>query len=513
MNISDIITMHRYSSPDKTAIVSGDRSLTFKELAERINRLANGLLGMGVTPGERVALVLGNQIEFWEAHMALAKIGAVSIFINPRLKAPEIEYIARDSESSAAIVDCRAVLQTGPAFSDLIPERRQVVAGNSFAGLTEYEELLSGTSPAEPPRHESTDSTGLIYTSGTTGKPKGAVRRVTASTLEMLQNIIQEFGFGPSDVHLVASPLTHSAPLGFAIVAQVTGAPLLLMPKFDATEALGLVAKHKVTTTCMVPTHLEALLAVPEEERNHFDLSSLKAVVCGAARLHSRTKMRFLKAFGDVLFEYYGSTESGINLLMKPAEMRTHLEQTGRPFAGVSVRVLDEDGHEVPAGVPGQLYISCLGLMEGYYRRDDDTLAVFRDGYLSVGDIAVRDEDGYYTIVDRKIDMIISGGVNVYPAEVEAVLLSHPAIADAAVIGIPDPYWGEAVHAAVAVREGAQVSTQDILDFCASKLANFKRPKSVRFTSEIPRNPYGKILKNILREEHGRVLAAQGSVK
>lgn len=510
MNISDIITMHRYSSPDKTAIVSGDRSLTFKRLAERINRLANALLGIGVTPGERVALVLGNQIEFWEAHMALSKIGAVSIFINPRLKTPEIEYIARDSESSAAIVDCRALPQAAPALTGLIPLQRQIAAGSSFAGLTEYEELLRNSSAAEPPRIESTDSTGLIYTAGTTGKPKGAVRKVTAGTLEMLQNIIREFGFSASDSHLVASPLTHSAPLGFAIVAQVTGAPLALMSKFDAKKAFELIERHKITTTCMVPTHLEAMLAVSEEERKRFDLSSLRVVVCGAARLHADTKRRFLDAFGDVLFEYYGSTEGGINLLMKPAEMRSHLEQTGRPFADVEVKILDENGQELPPNVPGQLYISCSGLMEGYYRRDEDTRAVFRDGFLSVGDVAVRDAEGYFTIVDRKIDMIVSGGVNVYPAEVETVLLSHPAIADAAVIGIPDAYWGEAVHAVVALRKESNVSEREILDFCSSKLADFKRPKLVHFMSEIPRNPHGKILKTGLREQYGAALRANG---
>lgn len=504
MNIDTIIKLHRSNTPDKIALIGGQERLSYSELDQRINRLANALLKLGVRPGDKVSIMLYNGKEFWETSMALSRIGVAAIYIGYKLKEKEIEHIVNDSESSFIVFDGEFAPRIKAARKHFkrVKEDGYITVGHTGEqDFNSYERILAEASEQEP-IVELRDSIGLIYTSGTTGKPKGAVRRFNEGTLEMLMHAIEEFGIRPDDIHLVICPLYHSAPLGFTLMTQFAGGTVCIMKKFDPEQTLATIEKERITSMVVVPTLLDALTNLPDAIKKRYDLSSMRAIICGAAPLYPKTKLATIKMFGEILYEYYGSTETGINLLMKPNDMRRKIRSCGRPFPLTELKILDTESNEVPDGQPGELYISAPGLMEGYYNLSEETKKRFRGRFMSVGDVAVRDSDGYYYIVDRVIDMVITGAINVYPLEVEEVIHSHPSVADVAVIGVPDDYWGEALKAIVALKDGAMTTEQELIDYCGERLADYKKPKSVVFVNEIPRSPQGKILKQVLREQY-----------
>src|SRR6266849_2128245 len=345
-----------------------------------------------------------------------------------------------------------------------------------------------------------TGSSGLgasmIYTSGTTGHPKGAWRPNGVNIENVLQ-VVSIFGLNQSDVHLVCGPGYHSAVAFFATLHGVLGATNVIQRKFEAEGALDLIERHRVTTTFMAPTLLQRL--VDAQDRRPRDLSSLRALILGAAPCPHALKVRAEAALGPVLWEFYGATETGINTVLRPEDQLRKPGSCGTPVPGQEIRLAGPDGRKVPDGTPGEFMVRNSWLAE-YYHRPEATGKSLHDGFFSVGDVAYRDDEGYYFICGRMVDMVISAGVNIYPAEVEAVLHAHPAVMDAAVIGVPDDQWGESVKAVIQLRPGISASADELIAFCDRRLADYKKPRTVDFVDELPRDAAGKLLKRKIRE-------------
>jgi acyl-CoA synthetase (AMP-forming)/AMP-acid ligase II len=342
----------------------------------------------------------------------------------------------------------------------------------------------------------------MLSTAGTTGKPKGA-RRSGGDPSAALPRLAALNCVAPDDVHLVAGPLYHSAPGGFAAYAHALGQTVVVMRKFDAEDALRTIERHRCTTTFMAPTLLKRIVDLPSSVRQRYDVSSMRSIVVAAAPCPMRVKEAVLTYFGPVLYEFYGSTELGINTVLAPADMLRKPGSCGRAAPGVELAVLDDAGQPVAVGQPGELFVRRYeGVFEAYYKNEAATLDTARGEWLSVGDVAWRDDEGFVYICDRKRDMIISGGVNIYPAEIEDVLHRHPAVEDAAVFGVPDPEWGERVHAALQLRAGATLTDAEARAFCRQHLADYKTPREVSFHPEFPRDSAGKLVKRLLRDPY-----------
>jgi fatty-acyl-CoA synthase/long-chain acyl-CoA synthetase len=340
----------------------------------------------------------------------------------------------------------------------------------------------------------------MLYTSGTTGRPKGAVRLPIdpAHTRPLLELV----GHRPDDIYITTGPLYHSGPLGYLAINHRMGGTAILQRRFDPEDWLRLVAKYRVSTTFSAPTPIRLVCALPEEVKKRYDVRSMKRMIANAAPWSMTLKEAYMRDFGeDSLWEVYGSTELGVDTVLAPPDHRRKPGSCGRAVPGVEIRLYDESGAEVtePA-VPGEVFVRSVNVFEAYYKAEDKTAATRRAGFATVGDIAYRDAEGFYYICDRKSDMIISGGMNIYPAEIEAAMERHPDVADVAVFGIPSEEWGESVHAVVVPRHGSSPPPEDIVAFARERLAGYKIPRSVSFVAEIPRNGSGKILKRTLRE-------------
>lgn len=492
--------------PDKPVVISGDHVLTWKQLQERGTSLARSLHGLGLRPGDRACVMIYNLHQFWEISTALGLLGVGGVQVGYRSQAPEIEYIANNSESKAVIFYhefADRILGHREKYPDIIDGGFICVGDDGRPGATDYESLFAAPPEVDLENLPETRGQAMIYTSGTTGKPKGAARRATEGMAQLIRHIITNFKYTTEEVHLVSCPLYHSAPIAFSGTAFAMGGTLVLMKRFDLEEFIANVDRHKVTSAFVVPTILDSLLNAPEEITKDRDLSSLRALVCGAAPLFPKIKKGIIDRYGPVLYEFYGSTETGVNTILTPDDIPKKAASVGVPFPDNELVILDEQGNEVPTGERGELFIYNPFLMEGYYKNDQATRECFRGKYMSVGDVAVKDEDGYIYIVDRKKDMIIRGGVNIYPAEIEEVVHGMPGIADVAVIGMPDDHWGEVVAAFVVIDPSADVTPEGIKDYCRDKLTSHKIPERIILRRDIPRNPQGKILKRQLRDEAG----------
>jgi acyl-CoA synthetase (AMP-forming)/AMP-acid ligase II len=342
----------------------------------------------------------------------------------------------------------------------------------------------------------------MIYTAGTTGKPKGALRRAI-DPRAIITRVVALNCVEPTDVHLVAGPLYHSAPGGFALYAHLFGQTVVVMRKFDPEDALRLIARHRCTTTFMAPTLLKRIVDLPAEVRARHDVSSMRSIVVAGAPCPMRVKEEVLAHFGPVLYEFYGSTELGIDTVLRPEDMLRKPHSCGRAAPHIELAILDDDGRPVPTGRPGELHVRRhVGVFDEYYKKPEATRETARGDWLSVGDVAFMDDEGFVYICDRKRDMIISGGVNIYPAEIEDVLHRHPDVQDAAVFGVPDPEWGERVHAAIQPRTGVAPTAEAVIVFCRAHLADYKAPRQVSFHDEFPRDTAGKLVKRLLREPY-----------
>ena len=496
-------SLHAANLPDKLALVHGERRLTWRELEGRINRLANGLKSLGIRSGDRVAYMLRNSIEWMESLAACNRIGAAAVFVSYRSTAAEIEYLLSHSESSALVFGGDAhdtVVDARPRLS--LPDAAFLeVGGPPGSPFASYEKLLEHSSAAPSPEPPSAESRVILYTSGTTGKPKGAVRDLSKSGLGSLLDLLSVIPLRQSDRHLVAAPLYHATGSGFATIHITLGATLHLMEHFHPVEFLQIVSREGITTTALVPTMLRAIVSLPDEERRRYDVSSLRVIVCTGSRLPEDLKKIAREWLGPVLYDLYGATEMGWVTVATPQDQVRRPCSVGRPVPGTDVVLLREDRTPATDGDVGELFARNRLTVEGYYRNPDATEKSRWGEYFSVGDLAVRDPDGYVTLVDRKTDMVISGGMNIYPAEIEQVLAQHPGVADAAVIGVPDEYWGESLLAFVVPRPGHSPDEGDIIAHCRRTLSGYKVPKRIQFVPELPRNPTGKILKKELRKQ------------
>lgn len=493
---------HALTRPHKVALICGDCSLTYAELNARARRVAHVLSELGVRPGDRVAVMAHNSIELLEIASGLSKLSAIAVLLNYRLREHEVAYILNDCQAKVAIA--------GPELVEVVDRARAEVQGKVVyiaigdeatvrSGWLHYEELLASATEDVPTNEGSTGST-MSYTSGTTGKPKGAYRPRPVPS-DAIIPIIQAFGLSDSDVHWLAGPYYHSAPSFFVSLHMLLGATIVIQPKYDAVEGLNLIDRHKITTTFMAPTLLQRLCDVPQEVFSRYNTRSLHSIILGGAPCPFILKMQAVERFGECLWEFYGATETGIVTILRPEDQLRKSRSCGKVAPGQEIRLLDAAANEVPDSVPGEMWTRNSWLAE-YYNKPEATAKNMRDGFFSVGDIAYRDREGYYYICDRKIDMIISGGVNIYPAEIEAVLAAHPAVADVAVISVPDELWGESVKAVVERRPGASVSEAELIAFCSEQLADYKKPRSIDFVESLPRNPAGKLLKTLIREPY-----------
>ncbi|MBI4800956.1 MAG: AMP-binding protein [Elusimicrobia bacterium] len=508
LNLGEIAAVNAKKFRDKIALKEKGRSLTFGELNLRADRLANALVSLGLGKGDKVSCLLENSIEIVELYIAAAKTGIVINPINFRLAACEVQYILDNSDAKAVVAHeefTPSILKKNlPGIKEFIS-----VGENPPLGYLNYESLLA-QSPEEESKAELNpqDPWVLLYTSGTTGRPKGVVRSHESYIAFYLINAV-DFRFGEQDICLNVMPLCHVNSTFFSFTFTYLGASLYIQParRFDPVEILEIIQKEKITFISLIPTHYNLMLNVPVEKRKQYDLGSIRKLLCSSAPARKEMKTAVMEMFAGVeLYEAYGSTEAGIVTVLKPHEQLSKLGSIGRESCATSlIRILAPDGSPVPVGVAGELYSKGPMLFDEYHKLPEKTAQSFKDGWFTAGDMAREDEDGYFYIVDRKDNLIITGGENVYPSEIEEIIARHPAVFDVAVIGVPDKIWGESVKAVVILREGRTATETEIISFCAGKAASFKKPKAVAFIrpDEMPRTPTGKILHRELRSKFG----------
>jgi acyl-CoA synthetase (AMP-forming)/AMP-acid ligase II len=481
-------------NPRGEAIVDGGIRWTYEQwdaLACRLGSFLRERWGIGA--GDRVAWMLHNRAEHFVLAFALQKLGALGVPLGFRLTGPEAAYIVDDSDAQAVVCEASFASRLEGALGAMpgLSEDRFVVVGADAerAGALPkgivLEDALAAGSPERfvaerDPEQENPDATRTF-----------------------LLGVAGGFRYALPERHLVACPLYHSAPPAFAGVAHLLGGTVFVMRRFDPEQALELIAREGVTSAFVVPTLLNRITSLPEEVLARYDLSSMQRLMVGAAPFPFPVKQRTVALFPNpCVYEFYGATETGINTILQPEDQLRKPGSCGRLVPGNEIRILDDEGREVAAGEVGTLYVRNPTLITGYHKRKQATDECLREGFFTVGDMARVDEEGFYYIVDRKKDMIISGGVNIYPAEIEMELRQHPAVYDCAVIGVPNAEWGEEVKAVVQLRPGAAASAEEIRGFLAARVADYKRPRTVDFVDELPYNPSGKILKRELRSRY-----------
>ena len=508
MNLGQQFKVNAVKYPARTALKDKGRSFTYEETNRRVNKLAHSLISLGLMKGDKIAVLLENCTEIVEVYLATAKTGMIIVPINFRLVGKDVEYIVNNSDAKALIVD----YEFTPVIEDIRPnlpnvgQGNYIVVGGTREGYKEYESFIQGASEEEPegivlPR----DAWILIYTSGTTGKPKGVLRS-HESHIAFYLITAADFGFSPRDICMNVMPLCHINSTFYTFTFLYLGGAAYVHParSFRAEEILQIIEREKITFISLIPTHYNLILSVPPEARK-CDTSSIKKLLCSSAPVRKTMKLAIMDFFPGVeLYEGYGSTEAGVVTVLKPEDQMRKLGSIGNEALGTDfVKIINSEGKEAAVGEVGELYSRGPVLFEGYYKMPEKTASSFRGEWFSAGDMARRDEDGFYQIVDRKDNMIITGGEHAYPSEVEEVIGSHPAVFDVAVIGLPDEKWGEKVVAVVIPK--TDIDEKTLLDYCRDKLAAFKRPKEIEFikAEEMPRTPTGKILHRVLRERYG----------
>jgi acyl-CoA synthetase (AMP-forming)/AMP-acid ligase II len=509
LNMGEALAVNARLYPDKPGAGDRSRSMTFRQWHERARRLANALVGLGLQKGDRVAILAHNAVEWMEIYAATAHAGLVMVPINFRLVGAEIRYIVEDSDAKALIVQHDLLGAVEEIRSDLsMAESRYVLFGNTAApkGYRSYEALIAAALARDPEVDVALEDTwALIYTSGTTGRPKGAMRSHGGFALHNLATLAN-LEFTRQDKSLLVMPMCHANSLFFASALAYAGASSCIYDgkSFDPERLLRVLAHERATFTSLVPTHYIMMLDLPDPVRASCNVDSVRRLLISSAPARKDTKLAILAWFrNSQLLEMYGSTEQGWATVLRPEEQLTKLGSIGRELIGCrQIRLLDESGNAVPEGQVGEIFSHTPWCFDGYWKLPEKTAEAFRGDYLSVGDMARRDEDGFYYLVDRKTNMIISGGENVYPSEVENVLGAHPKVKDVAVIGRPDAKWGETVHAVVVLRDDARATEREILEWCLDRIAGYKRPRSVSFLSQsdMPRTATGKILHRVLRD-------------
>lgn len=514
LNIGEIINVNAAKYPNKLALKDARRQLTFKELNQRTNKLANGFLKSGLKKGDKVAVLSNNSLEFMEIYVAAAKGGFIIVPLNFRLHQDDISFIIRNSESKVLLVESRFREATEEIWENakelgfenidrVLIADEPVEDWNFFENIVEMGENIYPSIKTKPE-----DTWVILYTSGTTGRPKGVIRSHRSYTAFFLVNEA-EFSYNPQDYGMILMPLSHVNSTFYSFVFTYIGAPVYIHIEynFDPEEVLRIIHREKITFTSMIPTHYNLILSLPEEIKENYDLSSVRALLTSSAPATKQMKLDVMNLFNQAqLFEAYGSTEAGLVTLLRPEDQMNKLGSIGKECIGSDIiKLLDEDGNPVPVGEIGELYSRSPQLFDEYYKLPEKTKQSFKGEFFSAGDMGKKDEDGFYYLVDRKANMIITGGEHVYPSTVEKIIVSHPAVIECAVIGLQDHKWGECVTAICVLHKGVASSdglTKEIRQFCEDKLARFKMPKQIFYISpkEMPRTGSGKVIHRILRE-------------
>ncbi len=504
----DTLSTYAQSQPGKSAVIDDKPGgtvvrWTYAELEAQSNRVAHLLLSLGAGPGTKILWCGPNSPEVVAVMNATRKIGAVAVPLNYRLTPEEALYVINHSDAEVAYVDCEHVPMF-VALRDQLEKVRHIIAVGGPAPTGMLADADIAAAPADPPDVGDAAGTGgtMIYTSGTTGKPKGAVRP-GAPDPEVLGALLNLFGYRPDDIYITSGPLYHSGPSAFMSAGLLYGQTIIVQRKFDAEDWLRLVDTYKASSTFSAPALIRMVCALPREVRDRYDRSSMRVMVANAAPWSYALKQQYVANFPpESLFEVYGSTELGVDAVLMPEDQMRKPGSCGKPAPGIEIKLFDDDGNEVTgtgADRPGEVFVRSKAAFDTYYKNPASYESNSRGDFHTVGDIAYWDDEGYLYICDRKTDMIISGGMNIYPAEIEAALEQHPGIYDVAVFGIPSEEWDEAVHATVVRSPGSSLTGEEVTAFAREHLARYKVPRSVDFADELPRTGSGKVLKRQLR--------------
>jgi fatty-acyl-CoA synthase len=523
MTAKDVLRVNAFKWPDKVGAKDLYKSYTFKQWNERSCRLAGALADMGMKKGDRFAVLAYNCVEWMEIYAAAAKGGFICVPIMFRLAPAEMEYNINHSEAKVFIVQGGKNPRDGKDYPwiDMVSGMKKnlpsvetyvsfAVDNPHYDGFISYEDAIAAASPEEPAtKVEADDIWVLMYTGGTTGKPKGVMKSHTNMFSQYLI-MTYDHGFSFDDCNLLVMPCCHINSLNYSFVATWVGGTVMAynMISFDPEDVLKTVSDHRITFTSLVPTHYIMMLALPDEVKKKYDLTTIKKLLISSAPARRDTKLGILKMFpNSKLDEAYGSTEAGIVTILKPEEQLTKLGSCGREVIGSDlIRLYDDEGNLITKpNVVGEVYSKSPMIFEGYWKDPEKTAAAMKGDYFSAGDMGYKDEDGYLFLVDRKANMIISGGENIFPSEVENLVGSHPKVKDIAVIGVPHEKWGEQVAAVIVLHEGQTATPEEITTYCKGKIAGYKVPKNIIFIKdeEMPRSGPGKILHRVLREKYG----------
>jgi acyl-CoA synthetase (AMP-forming)/AMP-acid ligase II len=510
MNVGNILARTARTFPEREGLVVEGRRLTFRELNERVNQLADALLAKGLKKGDRVGLLFHNSLAYFESYLALYKAGLVWVRLNHRLTSPELIHMMEDSSASSLILGAEfgGVAQE---IANRVPSVKFLIHQGKGPGL-DYDEFLFGGSKKEPAAQvEEEDLCDIWYTSGTTGEPKG-IMISHGNILTCIQCLLSDvYWITEEDKLLTVGALSHAGSVRI-LPFILRGALNVLHKRFDPLEIFKTIEREKITDISTVPTMLFALLDHPE--RKNYDLSSLKTITYAGAPTPVERIKEALNIFGPILDQSFGQAESIItithlakheHLVRNDPEREKRLSSVGRQYPGVEVKVVNEEGEECAPGEIGEVITRSHLVMKGYWNRPEQTAEVLKNGWLYTGDLGYQDEKGYLYLMDRKHGKIITGGLNVYSREVEEVLAEHEAVAEACVFGVPDPKWGEAITAAVVLRQGKEISEKTLMEFCRGHLASYKTPKKIHFLESLPRNTYGKVLQKDLKRRYSGI--------
>ena len=502
----DFISTYAESKPDEPALIQDDLVLTWAQYASRRNLIARGLLASGVAAGDAVAVYEVNSVDYFVVLNAVQTIGATAIQVNWRLSAEEVLYVLDNSDTVAAFVN-----ESNLPLVDEIVERSSVrqwiILGDETRPWADnVDHVIARARHAPPLAEDQSPGVTMSYTGGTTGLPKGVRRRSyqdlhDPAVLEAMAAWSHTMRLDLPHTHLVTAALYHLGPVGYAMQALLAGGTAVIMRKFEPEAALRLIERYRVTSTFMPPVVAKRVLDLPESVRAKYDTSSLEVIVVTAGPVPQKLKEDILDSFGPVYYEAYSSTETALfATALTPADVRARPGSCGRTIIGAGFSIRDDAGNELPAGERG--LVCCPnrpGVFDGYYKDPELSKDVVRDEWLTVGDVGYMDADGFLYIVDRVRDMIISGGVNIYSAEIENVLHEHPAIRDVAVFGVPDEEWGESVHVAVQLKDGECITLDELQEFARQRMAGYKIPRGLSIHGDFPRDAAGKLAKRTLR--------------
>jgi acyl-CoA synthetase (AMP-forming)/AMP-acid ligase II len=509
MRLHDTLDYRARENPTTDFAVQGSRHLTYATALEAVNRLAHALIAEGLAVGDRVAYLSKNSIEQALFYYAASKAGVAPVPLNYRLAPPEWAYIMNDAGARLVVAQPELAVALNSVRDELTSVTRFLAVNGAAAGWETYDDFAASGAATAPDREVSPEADVYqMYTSGTTGRPKGAVLQHRAVVAQLHQTAMA-MGCSVGDRSLIVAPLYHAAAALMTFNTVQMGGTLFIQEEFVPVDVIGALSEERIRIALLVPAMIQfCLAAVPDVAERSYE--HLQAIVYGASPIAEQVLRRALEVFRCEFLQAYGMTETTAVATYLYAEDHRRalgdrpelLLSAGRPVLGTRVRIVDEHDQPVPGGAIGEVTVRGPQLMRGYWNRPDDTAAALRDGWMHTGDAGFLDAGGYLFIQDRVKDMIVSGGENVYPREIEDVLFQHPGIADAAVIGVPDPKWGETVKAIVVRKDGADVSADDVLAFCRGKLGGYKQPRSVDFVDVLPRNPSGKVLKKDLREPY-----------